>query len=74
MHKDDDLAEAIRRTAYFLWEQEGSQEGRAQDYWLRAKEIHLRALGFDRWLAEGAPPQRAEANFPNATDQIDSSS
>lgn len=26
----------IRETAYFIWEQEGRPDGRAQDHWLRA--------------------------------------
>jgi hypothetical protein len=71
IYKDSNLADAIRRTAYFLWEQDGRPEGRAQDYWLRAKEAHLRQLAYDRWLAEGAPPGRAEANWRAATSEID---
>ena len=57
MRKDTQLAEAIRRTAYFLWEQDGRPDGRAIDYWLRAKDAHLRRLAYDAWLAEGAPPE-----------------
>jgi hypothetical protein len=71
MHKDAGLAEAIRRTAYFLWEQDGRPDGRAQHYWLRAKEAHLRQLAFDRWLAEGGPEGRAEAHWHEAEDEID---
>ena len=71
IHKDADLAEAIRRTAYFFWEQDGRPEGRAQDYWLKAKEAHLRQLAFDRWLAEGSPPGRAEANWLEAKVEIE---
>ena len=71
MHKDAELAEAIRRTAYFLWEQDGRPEGRAQDYWLRAKEAHLRQLAFDHWLQEGAPDGRAGAHWQDAQGAID---
>ena len=71
MHKDADLAEAIRRTAYFLWEQDGRPSGRAQDYWLKAKEAHLRQLAFDRWLQEGGPEGRAEAHWQEAEHKID---
>ena len=55
MKRDPDLAQAVRATAYFLWEQDGRPEGRSFDYWLRAKEMHLRQLAYDRWLAEGSP-------------------
>ena len=68
---DDDLAEAIRRTAYFLWEQDGRPEGTAERYWLRAKEAHLRQIAFDRWLAEGGPDGRAEAHWHDAEDKVD---
>ena len=71
MHKDADLAEAIRRTAYFLWEQDGRPEGKAQDYWLRAKEAYLRELAFDRWLAEGSPLGRELDNWWAAHRDLD---
>ena len=71
MHKDANLAEAIRRTAYFLWEQDGRPEGKAQDYWLKAKEAHLRQLAFDRWLAEGSPLGRELDNWWAAHKDLD---
>lgn len=71
MHKDANLAEAIRRTAYFLWEQDGRPEGKAQDYWLKAKEAHLRQLAFDRWLAEGSPLGRELDNWWAAHRDLD---
>ena len=58
MKRNPELAQAIRATAYFLWEQDGRPDGRAVDYWLRAKQMHQRQLAFDRWLAEGAPKGR----------------
>ncbi|MGV3650501.1 MAG: DUF2934 domain-containing protein [Devosia sp.] len=63
MRKDTNLAEAIRRTAYFLWEQDGRPEGREVDYWLRAKEAHLRQIAYDAWLAEGAPAEAPAEEF-----------
>jgi hypothetical protein len=33
--------EAIRRLAYEIWEREGKQSGRDEEYWQRARE-HLR--------------------------------
>ncbi len=40
---DGDLEDQIRRRAYELYEQEGRQDGRDQEYWLRAEaEIRKR--------------------------------
>ena len=66
MRKNASLAEAIRRTAYFLWEQDGRPEGRSQEYWYRAKEAHQRQLAYDRWLAEGSPEGKAESHWLDA--------
>ena len=33
------LADRIRQRAYLLWEGEGRQEGRADKYWHRAREV-----------------------------------
>ena len=71
MTEDPQVTEAIRRTAYFFWEQDGRSEGRAADYWQKAKEAHQRQIAFDRWLAEGSPVGRAEANWRDAERKID---
>ena len=71
MRKNSEVAESIRRTAYFLWEQDGRPEDRAFHYWLRAKEMHLRRLAYDKWLAEGTPPDRAEAHWRDASGEIE---
>ena len=60
MKKNSEAAEAIRATAYFLWEQDGRPGGREMEYWLRGKHAYLRRQAYDRWLAEGAPPGREE--------------
>ena len=70
MYKDHALAEAIRRTAYFLWQQDGRPEGRSFDYWLKAKEIHLRQIAYDHWLAEGAPEGRADQHWVDASREV----
>lgn len=44
---DGDLEEQIRQRAYELYEQEGRQEGRDQEYWLRA-EAEIRGRRADR--------------------------
>ena len=48
--------ETVRLTAYFLWEQDGRPEGRAEEYWRRAYEKHRSERTYDRWLDE--EPQR----------------
>jgi hypothetical protein len=53
--------EAVRRTAFFLWEQDGRPEGRELEYWTRAEEQLRRQLVNDQALAEGDP---AEAEPP----------
>tara|TARA_R110002020_G_scaffold120200_4_gene274036 strand:+ start:627 stop:848 length:222 start_codon:yes stop_codon:yes gene_type:complete len=70
MQKNSEVAEAIRRTAYFLWEQDGRPEGRAFDYWLRAKDMHQRHMAYDRWLADGTPVDRAELHWNEAASQL----
>lgn len=55
MHDDEhdpEFLEAVRLTAYFLWEQDGRPEGRAEEYWRRALEKHRSERQFDRWLNE----------------------
>ena len=71
MRKNLDLASQVRRTAYFLWEQDGSPQGREMDYWLRAKQMHQRQLAYDRWLAEGTPPDRSDLFWYEAEKDID---
>jgi len=71
MRKNAELAEAVRRTAYFLWQQDGCPEGRSLDYWLRAKDMHQRHMAYDRWLAEGTPVDRSRDHWDAAAGQID---
>lgn len=51
--EDEAFQEAVRRTAYFLWEQDGCPEHRHEEYYLRALEQHRRQRDYDRWLADG---------------------
>lgn len=66
--KDDqpDLDEPIRKTAYFLWEQDGRPPGQAQHYWELAEAKHLRQRAYDLWLQEGAPDGKAEEFWDKA--------
>lgn len=49
------LEQAVRERAYFLWEQEGRPEGRADEYWHRALDQHLRERAYVLWQQEGSP-------------------
>ncbi len=49
---------AVRRTAYFMWEQDGRPHGRDEEYYLRALEQHRRSETYDRWLEDS--PDSAE--------------
>ena len=71
MLKNSEIADRLRQTAYFLWEQDGRPEGRAFDYWLKAKNSLLREMAYDRWLAEGTPVDRAELHWRDAAGQLE---
>jgi len=58
--------EAVRRTAFFLWEQAGRPPDRELEYWERALEQHIRQRAYDRWLAEGSPEGHAASNWQEA--------
>ncbi len=51
--EDDAFREAVRQTAYFLWEQDGWPHGRHDEYYLRALEKHRRERTYDAWLEDG---------------------
>ena len=51
--EDDAFYEAVRRTAYFLWEQDGRPDGRHEEYYLQALEQHRRERTYDQWLEDG---------------------
>lgn len=45
--------EAVRLTAYFLWEQDGRPDKNPADFWLRALELHRRSDALGRELENG---------------------
>ncbi|OXC73067.1 DUF2934 domain-containing protein [Caballeronia sordidicola] len=57
------LEQGIRERAYLLWEQEGCQEGRADDYWQRAAHQQLSERAYVLWQQEGNPEGRADENW-----------
>lgn len=50
--EDEAFRAAVRRTAYFLWEQDGRPEGRQEALYLRALDMHRRARTYDGWLED----------------------
>lgn len=62
---DPAFEQAVRETAYFLWEQDGKPEGHEQEYWYRALEQTLRQRNADHSLGE--PPRYTH----QADDNID---
>ncbi len=48
--EDEAFRQAVRRTAYFIWEQEGRPEGAQDHCYLRALEMHRRHRDYDEWL------------------------
>ncbi|GLQ55508.1 DUF2934 domain-containing protein [Devosia nitrariae] len=45
----DGFREAVRDTAYFLWEQAGKPEGRSDEFWYKALAIHYRERAYGIW-------------------------
>jgi hypothetical protein len=62
------LEQAVRERAYFLWKQDGSPEGRAEEYWHRALDQHLRERAYVLWEQEGCPEGRAEEYWRRVRD------
>ena len=56
------LEQEVRQQAYLLWEQEGRQEGRSEEYWQRALDKHLQERSYVLWQQEGSPEGHAEQN------------
>lgn len=53
VEEDEAFREAVRKTAYFLWEQAGRPDGRQDEYYLKALEKHRRERTYDGWLEDG---------------------
>lgn len=51
---DPTFEQAVRDTAYFMWENGGRPDGREQEYWFRALEVCLRRRNLDKQLGEPA--------------------
>jgi hypothetical protein len=55
-----DLMQSVRERAYQLWEQDGSPDGRADEYWHRALDQHLRERAYVLWEQAGRPQGGAD--------------
>jgi hypothetical protein len=55
-----DLMHSVRERAYLLWEQDGSPDGRADEYWHRAVDQHLRERAHVLWEQAGRPEGGAD--------------
>jgi hypothetical protein len=59
----ESLEQAVRERAYFLWQEDGCPDGRADEYWQRAHDQHLRERAHVLWQQEGRPEGRADENW-----------
>ena len=65
--EDSAFEQAVRETAYHLWESDGRPEGREQDYWFKALEQKLAERNGDQ---VGSTPQ--DPSPDQQLDNIDS--
>jgi Protein of unknown function (DUF2934) len=63
METKTDLDRIVRERAYHLWEQEGRQEGRSDEYWHHAHEQRLRERAYRLWEQEGRPAGQADRHY-----------
>jgi hypothetical protein len=54
------LDQVVRERAYLLWEQSGSPDGRADDFWHQAQYQRLCERAYALWEREGSPDGRAD--------------
>jgi hypothetical protein len=64
---DPAFEQAVRDTAYFLWEHDGRPDGREQEYWFAALDRCLRQRECDRALGKSL----AEKSKAQLDDNID---
>jgi hypothetical protein len=57
------LDQFVRDRAYFLWEQAGRPDGRADDFWHQAQYERFRERAYALWEREGRPEGKADAHW-----------
>ena len=65
------LEQSVREHAYHLWQQAGSPEGRADDFWHQAREEHFRERAYRLWEYEGRPEGHADRHWHWTRDYED---
>ena len=54
------LDQFVRDGAYFLWDEAGRPEGRADDFWRQAQHQRFRERAYALWEREGRPEGNAD--------------
>jgi len=62
------LEKVVGERAYFIWQQEGCPDGRAEEHWYIALEQHLRERAYFLWLHENCPEGRADEHWRQAVE------
>jgi hypothetical protein len=57
------LDQFVRDRAYFLWEEAGRPEGRAEDFWHQAQHERFRERAYALWEREGRPEGKADEHW-----------
>jgi hypothetical protein len=57
------LDQFVRDHAYFLWEQAGRPEGRADDFWRQAQHQRFCERAYALWEREGRPEGKADEHW-----------
>ena len=57
------LDQFVRDRAYFLWEQAGRPEGRADDFWHQAQYQRFCERAYALWEREGCPEGKADEHW-----------
>ena len=46
----ESFRQAVRDTAYFLWEEAGQPDGRADEFWFKAIDTEFRHRAYGMWM------------------------
>jgi hypothetical protein len=57
------LDQFVRDRAYYLWEQAGRPEGRAEDFWHQAQHQRFCERAYALWEREGCPEGKADEHW-----------
>lgn len=66
---DPEFEQAVRDTAYFLWEQDGRPFGREQEYWFAALERCLRRRESEQALNQSLVARQGETDAEDSDDE-----